>query len=84
MNSFYILVMDKNNTAGEDTWYITRQAVSCEEIKTVTSHDDTIVRQLPKESYPGVECCPENSPKELLNTHSGSMEPGKIYEIHKI
>jgi hypothetical protein len=79
MDSFYILVMDKNNTAGNPTWFITEWDAHYERLKALISHGDQICRELPKAYYPGTEFC-----KVLLtNTHSGKEESGRIYAIQK-
>lgn len=79
MDSFYILVMDKNNTAGQGTWFITEWDADYEHLKAVVNHHDQISRELPKAYYSGAECC-----KVLLtNTHNGKEESGRIYAVHK-
>ncbi len=57
MDSFYILVMDKNNTAGNPTWFITEWDAHYERLKALISHGDQICRELPKAYYPGREFC---------------------------
>ena len=80
MDSFYILVMDKNNTAANPTWFITEWDAHYERLKALISHGDQICRELPKAYYPGTEFC-----KVLLtNTHSGKEEWGAFMRYKKL
>lgn len=78
MDSFYILVMDKNNTAG-DTWFITEWDANHDRLKALMNHSDQISRELPKANYPGTEFCKVS----LINTHNGKEESGHIYAVQK-
>lgn len=79
MDSFYILVMDKNNATTQSTWFITEWDAGYERLKALTSHSDQICRELPKAYYPGTEFC-----KVLLtNAHNGKEESGRIYAVQK-
>jgi hypothetical protein len=79
MDSFYILVMDKNNTVGQSTWFITDWDAGYERLMAQTSHSDQISRELPKATYPGQECCKVT----LINAHNGEDESGHIYAVQK-
>lgn len=79
MDSFYILVMDKNNPAGQSTWFITEWDTEYERLKALANHCDQISRELPKAYYPGTEFCKVS----LINTHNGKEESGCIYAVQK-
>ena len=79
MDSFYILVMDKNDTEGQSTWFITDWDAGYERLKALISHSDQISRELPKAYYPGNEFCKIT----LINAHNGKEETGRIYAVQK-
>ena len=79
MDSFYILVMDKNNPPGQSTWFITDWDAGYERLKSLASHNDQISRVLPQTLYPGQEFCKVT----LVNAHNGKEELGRIYAVQK-
>lgn len=78
MNVFYILVMDKNSD--DDDWLVTQRDSDKAKLERLSSQDDILVEpRLPKSEYSGQKL----SELTLTNTHTGHMEIGHIYEIHK-
>jgi hypothetical protein len=80
MGTFGILVLDKNDTGREGIWYVTASAARPDDLKRLTTHDDTIVMQLSKSLYSVTFI----SLISLRNTHTGTMDAGKIYEVHHV
>jgi hypothetical protein len=80
MGSFGILILDKNDTGREQLWYVTASALRPDDLKRITSHDDTIVMHLMKSLYPAILI----SQVSLTNTHTGTSDPGKIYEVRHV
>lgn len=80
MNTFYIIVLDKNDMGSETLWYVTASSGSIETLKALKNHDDIIVMTLSKPLYPGEK----KYQITLLNTHSNQDEAGNIYEVHNV
>ncbi len=77
MSTFFIIVLDKNDTGREAIWYVTASAATMPPLQALTAHDDTVVMQLSKALYPGVQ----KAEIALLNVPLQRIEQGDIYEV---
>jgi hypothetical protein len=77
MDTFYAIVLNKNDTGKEAIWYITKSSSNLEKLRGETTHDDTIRMTLSKLMYRGKQ----REPISLLNTHFNVIDHGFIYEL---